>query len=170
MKKNGTSLLTDNLLDDGTAWNNINSVPKYTPVISAVDNETVDPLPTGVTTVRELSEGDSIWQNLLTTNLGTDPYHVDKIQIRIIARYFPLYVNSDSAWENSEIYEGSYDCAEMSVSIEGSVRCETVQVGTSWNEFIFDVDYFNVASPKRLTIVCNKKSLQIAKAEAVVVT
>lgn len=166
-RKNGTSLLTDNLLDDGTAWNNIASVPKYTPVVSAVDNVTVDPLPTGVTTVRELQEGESIWQNLITTNLGKDPYHVDKVQVRIIARYFPLYVNSDTAWESTEIYEGSYDCAEMSICIDGNVKCAVAQVGASWNEFIFDLDYLNQTATKRLKITCEKKSLQIAKAEMV---
>lgn len=170
VKKNGTSIITSNLLDDGTSWTNISSIPKYTPVVSAVDGTTVDPLPTGVTTVRVLSEGDTLSQNLLTSNIGQDSYHVDRIQVRIIARYFPRYINSDTAWNSTEIYEGSYDCAEMSVYIEGTVKCASFQVGASWNEFIAEFDYLNLASPKSLRIKCDNKSLQIAKVEAVVVT
>jgi len=167
--KYGESLLTDNLLDDGTSWIDINSIEKYTPVISAVDNTTVDPYPTGVTTVRVIHEGESLKQNIITQNLGKNAYYPDKIQIRILARYFPKYIDSDTAWESSEIYEGSFDCAKMSISLDGSVKVGKALVGASWWEYIFDIDYNNIASTKQLSIYCDNKSIQIAKAEVVLV-
>lgn len=167
--KEGESLITDTKLDAGTAWKNIDSVPIYSPVISAVDNKTAEPLPSGITTVRVLSEGDTLTQAYDRTKLGQDSYHSDHIQIRVLARYFPEYIDTDAKWEQSEIYEGSYDCAQMSVIIDGKTRCARTQVGAFWNEFIFDVQFENGYTSSNLIIRCDKKSLQVAKAEMVLV-
>ncbi len=163
--KKGTLLLTNTLLDDDTAWENINSKTKYAPVTSAVDGVTTDPLPTGVTTVRVLEKGDTLIQSFDSSLVGQDPYHVDKIQVRVIARYFPKYIDTDEKWETTEIYEGSYDCAKMSIIIDGSTKSVITPIGASWNEFIFDIDYLNLNSTKKITITCEDKSLQIAKVE-----
>ena len=165
VRKEGESLLTDTLLDNGTAWENIESVLKYVPVISAVDNTTVEPLPNGISTVRILDEGESITQAYDRTKLAKDAYHPDHIQIRVLARYFPEYINTDEKWANSEVFEGSYDCAQMSVIIDGRTKCARTPVGAFWNEFIFDVLYQNCARINTITVQCDKKSLQIAKVE-----
>lgn len=160
-RKYGTSLLTDTLLDDGTAWNNIASVPKYTPVLNPL-NSSPEALPNGVTTVRELSEGDQVTQTIKTDVLNTSPYRYSKMQIRVVARYFPLYVDTDAKFEQSAIKQGSYDCAKMAVSIGGTVVCATAEVGTYWNEFVFDTDYFN---GDNVAIKCLSKTLQVARVE-----
>lgn len=160
-RKYGTSLLTDTLLDDGTAWDNIASVPKYTPVLNPL-NSSPEALPNGVTTVRELSEGDQVTQTIKTDVLDTSPYRYSKMQIRVVARYFPLYVDTDAKFEQSAIKQGSYDCAKMAVSIGGTVVCATAEVGTYWNEFVFDTDYFN---GDNVAIKCLSKTLQVARVE-----
>ena len=165
----GESLLTDSLLDNGTAWENIDEVARYVPVISAVDNTTVEPLPTGISTVRILNEGESIKQAYDRSKLGKDAYRLDHIQIRVLARYFPEYIDSDEKWVNSDIYEGSYDCAQLSIIIDGKTKCGKTPVGAFWNEFLFDVLYQNCGKINTLTIQCDKKNLQIAKVEMVLV-
>ena len=160
-RKYGTSLLTDTLLDDGTAWDNIASVPKYTPVLNPL-NSSPEALPNGVTTVRELSEGNQLTQTIKTDVLNTSPYRYSKMQIRVVARYFPLYVDTDAKFEQSAIKQGSYDCAKMAVSIGGTVVCATAEVGTYWNEFVFDTDYFN---GDNVAIKCLSKTLQVARVE-----
>lgn len=160
-RKYGTSLLTDTLLDDGTAWDNIASVPKYTPVLNPL-NSSPEALPNGVTTVRELSEGDQVTQTIKRDVLNTSPYRYSKMQIRVVARYFPLYVDTNAKFEQSAIKQGSYDCAKMAVSIGGTVVCATAEVGTYWNEFVFDTDYFN---GDNVAIKCLSKTLQVARVE-----
>ena len=160
-RKYGTSLLTDTLLDDGTAWDNIASVPKYTPVLNPL-NSSPEALPNGVTTVREISEGDQLTQTIKSNLLNTSPYRYSKMQIRVVARYFPLYVDTDAKFAQSAIKQGTYDCAKMAVSIGGTVVCATAEVGTYWNEFVFDTDYFNGTN---IAVKCLSKTLQIAKVE-----
>lgn len=160
-RKYGASLLTDTLLDDGTAWDNIASVPKYTPVLNPV-NSSPEALPNGITTVREISEGDQLTQTIKSNLLNTSPYRYSKMQIRVVARYFPLYVDTDAKFAQSAIKQGTYDCAKMAVSIGGTVVCATAEVGTYWNEFVFDTDYFNGTN---IAVKCLSKTLQIAKVE-----
>lgn len=160
-RKYGTTLLTDVLLDDGTAWDDISEVPKYNPVLNPVDSNP-EVLPNGITTVREIAEGFQISQNIKTELLNTSPYRYSKMQIRIIARYFPLYVDSDEKFAQSEIKQGSYDCAKMAVSIGGTVVCSTAEVGTYWNEFVFDTNYY---TGNNIVIKCLSKKIQIAKVE-----
>lgn len=166
---NGTSLITDRLLDDDTAWDNISSIAKYTPVVSGVDGTTREPLPTGINTVRIIESGESISQTFTATSLNQDPYHLDHIQIRVLARYFPKYIASDTDWQTTEIYEGSYDCAKMSISIDETSDCWNGHVGAFWNEFIADVYYQPSNRTHKLRIKCNDKSIQIAKVEMVLV-
>lgn len=164
-RREGESLLMDTLLDNGTAWENIENILKYAPVISAVDNTTVEPLPSGISTVRILDEGEKLTQAYDRSKLAKDAYHPDHIQIRILARYFPEYIDTDEKWENSEVYEGSYDCAQMSVIMDGRTKCARTPVGAFWNEYVFDVLYQNCGRINTLTIQCDTKNLQIARVE-----
>ena len=165
----GTSLITDSLLDDGTAWDDIANIDKYIPVTSGVDGTTREPLPTGISTVRILQSSESISQTFNTASLNQDPYHLDHVQIRVLARYFPKYVANDTDWQTTEIYEGSYDCAKMSVLIDETSDCWTGHIGAFWNEFIIDAYYQPSNRTHKLRIKCNDKSIQIAKVEMVLV-
>ena len=167
--REGESLITDTLLDNGTAWENVESILRYVPVVSAVDNTTVEPLPSGISTVRILDVGEKLIQAYDRSKLAKDAYHPDHIQIRVLARYFPEYIDVDEKWENSDVYEGSYDCAQMSVIMDGTTKCARTPVGAFWNEYIFDVLYQNCGRINTLTIQCDKKNLQIAKVEMVLV-
>ena len=157
----GTSILTDTLLDDNTAWNGINDVPKYTPVASTKSSSTIEALP-GVTTVRILDDGDSIYQSINTSGLNTNALKTYKLQIRVIARYFPEYIDTDAKWAASEVTETSYDCARLAITIGDNDVCARAEVGAYWNEYIFDVDYI---SGDKINVACENKSLQIAKVE-----
>ena len=167
--RKGESLITDILLDDGTAWIGIDQVRKYLPVISTLDSTKTEPLPAEITTVREIEAGESIQQLYNYDLLGKDSYHTDHLQIRVLARYFPEYIDTDEKWEHSEIKEGSYDCAKMSIILDGATKCARTPVGAFWNEYIFDVDFQNRSRNGMLTIQCDDKSLQIAKVEMVLV-
>ena len=162
-RKVGTPLLSDVLLDDGTSWDNINSVPKYTPVASTVNQSQHESLPNGITTVREISSGNSVSQTFNTSGMTGDKYHLYKMQVRILARYFPEYVDTDEKWATSDVYEGSYDCCTMSVKIDGQPKFATFEVGAFWGEFIADAYYQGTGN--KIVISCDNKSLQIAKVE-----
>ena len=164
----GTSLINDSLLDDNSNWDNINNIEKYIPVTKP-GTTTTEPLPYGISTVRILNEGESITQSYNATLLDTDPYHLDHIQIHVMARYFPKYVGSDEDWNDTEIYEGSYDCATMSIIINGKNYCAKTPVGAFWGEYIFDVYYQPGNFTKKLEIKCENKSLQLAKIEMVLI-
>lgn len=161
--KRGEQLLTDTMLDDGTSWLNIDDITKYTPVVDYVSGN-AESLPKGVTTVRVLKEGESLSQGLKVESMMNKPYENCRLQVRVIARYFPDYIDSDSKWQNSVVRQGSYDCATMSVKIGDNATTATAEVGLYWNQFIFDIDYF---SGDRINILCENKSLQIAKVEVV---
>lgn len=170
VRRTGESLIKDSLLDPGTAWNNIADIPIYTPVVSALDGTSVEPLPKGIKTVRVLHEGESIKQTYDHTKLAGNPYLLDHIQIRVLARYFPEYVDSDEKWEKSDIFEGSYDCAQMSVIIDGTTKCARTPVGAFWNEFVFDIQYEHASQWNHIiSVQCDKKNLQIARVEMVLV-
>ena len=160
-RKYGKSLLTDSLLDDGTAWDSIDSVAKYTPVANPSGGGK-EALPKGITTVRELNKGEKISQTIKTSELNKNQYRYDNIQIRIIARYFPLYVDSDEKYNQSEIKPGSYDCANMSVKIGDAANCLSAEVGAYWNEFVFNTTY---SIGDKIHIECTDKKIQIAKVE-----
>ena len=110
-----------------------------------------------------------ILRRIVRSKLAKDAYHPDHNQIRVLARYFPEYIDADEKWENSDVYEGSYDCAQMSVIMDGTTKCARTPVGAFWNEYIFDVLYQNCGRINTLTIQCDKKNLQIAKVEMVLV-
>ena len=160
-RKYGKSLLTDSLLDDGTAWDSIDSVAKYTPVANPSGGGK-EALPKGITTVRELNKGEKISQTIKTSELNKNQYRYDNIQIRIIARYFPLYVDSDEKYNQSEIKPGSYDCANMSVKIGDAANCLSAEVGAYWNEFVFNTTY---SIGDKIHIECTDKKIQIAKVD-----
>lgn len=159
--KKGTSILESTLLDDNTNWSNINSVPKYIPVSSTVNSSVTEPYPSGITTIRVLNSGDTLSQNLIRTNLN-NVYHPEKIQLRIIARYFPTYIDSDSKWENSEITEGSYDVSLLSASIDNQTKFAQFHVGAFWHEYIAEILY---NGGTKLVLSCDSKSVQIARVE-----
>ena len=168
--KNGTSLITDALLDDGTSWTNVESLSKYEPVASTITTSSKESLPTGITTVRKMNAGDSISQVLMSSELSNSSYEPFKIQIRVTARYFPEYIDTDEKWATSELKRGTFDCAKLAVMIGSSVsdanpvRIGEIPVGAWWNEFILDSQYY---AGTQLIIKCLDKHVQIAKVEVV---
>ena len=115
-----------------------------------------------MTTVRILDDGDSIYQSINTSGLNTNALKTYKLQIRVIARYFPEYIDTDAKWAASEVTETSYDCARLAITIGDNDVCARAEVGAYWNEYIFDVDYI---SGDKINVACENKSLQIAKVE-----
>lgn len=169
-ERKGISLLTKSTFNsDDTEWSGISGVETYTPVKSTV-NEEYEPLPLGIDTVRQLKEGQKVSQVLLSSNIDeTDSFNV-MLQIRIIARYFPEYVNNDSKWATSRIKRGSYDCEKLSIMIGNSesdtnpTKVASINVGLWWNDFIIDVPYFKGDT---LMIVAEGDDIQLAKCDVV---
>lgn len=123
--------------------------------------------PTGITAVREITTGYNIQQSLINDVVGTDNYKEQRIQIRVLARYFPKYILNDTDWATTELDEGTYDCATLDVGFTHNGRfykAGSVEVGAYWNEYIFDTDYFGEGS---LTVGCSNKKLQLARIECV---
>ena len=162
-RKNGASLLTDTLLDDSKVnWVGITGITKYTPVVNPLNRAQSEALPKGITTVREIS-GTVVLQQPLNTSVNTDKYSQTKVQIRIIARYFPKYINNDAEWATSEIVRGSYDCAELAVSLADN-QVAVLQIGAYWNEYIIET---SVYSETALILKALTKKVQIAKVECI---
>ena len=164
--KVGTSLLANTLLDDGTAWENISAKEKYVPVVSTLDSSKYEYIPNGISSVRILGTGDTLRQELLTSDLNKNRYKNDKLQIRVMARYFPEYVNTDEKWATSEIFPGSYDCARMSIKLNDEAQVYSVPVGAYWNLYVFEMEYID---GNHITLTCEDKSLQIAMVECDIV-
>lgn len=165
--KKGTSLLSKNLLtdEDATEWTGLEYIPKYNPVQSTKD-ESKESLPTGITVVREFSEGQSIMQQIKTSSITNSPYSFPKLQVRIVARYFPKYINSDEVWDSTELHRGTFDCAKIKIKIaktqddKNPVILGEILVGAWWNEFL--LNNYKWYDESYLIVECSSKKVQIA--------
>jgi hypothetical protein len=142
----GNELLTDTLLDDGTAWYgdtgfaNINTVPSVQKIVDTVSGTETEDFPSGINTVREIN-GSSILRGVLTD--VNESYRDCKVQIKIICRYFPSYVNDTSKWGASEIKRGTYDCSNISVFLQNFNSTQAIKVcekpiGLYWEEVVIE--------------------------------
>lgn len=174
--KDGTSIITDNLFDDSTSWENISSLATFdnTAIRSTVDDTKYEKLPTGITTVKEILAGQSTKQSIIqstVTQTDNDPRPI-KIQFRVIARYFPKYINSDLEWETSEITEQSFDVARLAISIgrtdtdSNPMKVAELNVGAYWHQYIFET-YGTQDQLKYIKVECTDKKVQVAKIEVV---
>lgn len=164
----GESMLADNLFGSGSTWTGIEGLSAYTPVKTTVGNE-VELLPEGIDTVRVMRSGQTISHLLDTTVSGHAGYGCNRIQIRIVARYFPEYVNNDTVWANSGIKRGSYDCAGLEVKF-GNTNAATVaslHVGLSWYEHIIETADYGY---DRIILKALDDNIQIARCEVVSVS
>lgn len=174
--KDGTSIITDNLFDNSTSWENISSLTTFdnTAIRSTVDDTKYEKLPTGITTVKEILAGQSTKQSIIQSTVAqtdNDPRPI-KIQFRVIARYFPKYINSDLEWETSEITEQSFDVARLAISIgrtnadSNPMKVAELNVGAYWYQYVFET-YGTQDQLKYIKVECTDKKVQIAKLEAV---
>ena len=162
-RKKGTNLLNNKLLDSSSSWIDFG---KTTAVLPITDGTYTEVFPSGVTAARRLYEGDTVSQVILTAPIdAVDVYDIPRLQIRVLARYFPKYVLSDIDFETTEIYPYSYDCATMAIKI-GNQKIGETEVGLWWNEFIFETDYIQYGD---LGIECINKHFDIARVECVLI-
>lgn len=173
--KKGESLITDSLLDNNTSWEGISDIANYdnTQTISTVSSS-YERLPVGITTVKEFQQGQSIRQSILSSVLNNNNEYGEpiKVQIRVIARYFPKYINSDEKWATSEITEQSFDVARFAIYF-GDTSTQTnptkvaeFNVGAWWNEFITET-YCTDYKLNYIKAACTDKKIQVAKIEVV---
>lgn len=174
--KDGTSVITDNLFDNSTSWENISSLTTFdnTTIHSTTNNTQYEKLPTGITTVKEILAGQFTKQSIIQSTVvqtDNDPRPI-KIQFRVIARYFPKYINSDLEWETSEITEQSFDVARLAISI-GKTNTDTnpmkvaeLNIGAYWHQYICET-YATQKQLNYIKVECTDKKVQIAKLEAV---
>nr|DAY79789.1 MAG TPA: hypothetical protein [Caudoviricetes sp.] len=166
--KKGTSLLEKQLFDsENTEWVGLGDTSIYSPVKSTVSDR-YEPLPNGITTVRTMAKGQMLKQQIQTGSIQDLGFSPAVIQIRVIARYFPEYIDTDEKWENSSIKRGSYDCAKLAIRIASSladtnsVKVDVIHVGAWWNEFIIETPYF---SGSYLVIEAEDNNIQIARCD-----
>lgn len=162
-RKKGTSLISDTTFSASTSWTGVDS-SKFVDPISKSGSGT-ESKPTRSDQILLLNEGDLISHAL--ESVPSAPYDIQRLQIRIIARYFPKYVATDEDWNSTELYEDSYDCATMDVLLNASssdIKLGSLEVGCYWNEFILESDY---RGSNKLSIQCSSKSLQIAIVECI---
>ena len=115
--KKGPEQLADTLLDDNCkAWKNISTIPIHKPVVTKWRNKTyTEKKPLGINTIRIISGNDKLVQDLPRVNKSL---HGREVQIRILCRYFPEYVDSDEKYDPASddcIKIDSYDFAELQV-------------------------------------------------------
>lgn len=168
--KNGKSLLTKTTFDDNDVeWVGLGNIEKYSPV-KANATDQYESLPVNVTTARQMRAGQSIKQKIVTDNIEFMDYASSNIQIRVVSRYFPEYVNDDTKWSTSKIKRGSYDCANLVVKIATSeadtnpVKVAVIPVGLWWNEFIINTTYY---SGSYIVLESESDDVQIARCEVV---
>lgn len=166
--KKGTSLLEKQLFDsENTEWVGLGDTNIYSPVKSTV-SDIYEPLPNGITTVRTMAKGQMLKQQIQTGSIQDLGFSPAVIQIRVIARYFPEYIDTDEKWKNSSIKRGSYDCAKLAIRIASSltdtnsVKVDVIHVGAWWNEFIIETPYF---SGSYLVIEAEDNNIQIARCD-----
>lgn len=168
--KNGLSALTTTTFEvSDTSWQNISNIPIVTPVTNGTYTEVLPG------TTRELSVGDWVAQALDTTKLVSKDYKEPiRIQVQILARWFPKYVLTDSDYETSELTPDSFDMAKLEVQLNTSALpsnkrqfpVTTMYIGAWWNVYVFEMDL--VGTPSYLTLKCVDKRVQIAKCDLVI--
>ena len=169
--KNGTSLLTNTTFTSSdTAWNGISDLADYTP-ITDVNDLHPEVLPMGFTNVKEMELGDTVSQTINTTGLNTtNQLTPTKLQLKVIARYFPKYIKTDADWLETEVDENSFDIAKLKVYIHSSSDASNptpvaeIPIGAWWNEFVVDLDY---SQGNILKLECTSKHIHIAKCDLI---
>jgi hypothetical protein len=169
----GTSIINANTFDDeDTDWVGLESLDKYTPVASTVTPSSTENLPSGITTVRKMSAGQSVKQAINTGSITTLSFNPATLQIKVVARYFPKYINSDAEWATSKIKRESFDCVRLQVKIATSnsdnnpVKVGVIEVGAWWNEFLINTPYL---SGTHIILEAEDDDIQIAKCEVDVI-
>lgn len=160
--KNGTELLQSVQMDD--SWTFDPGIADYVPVTST-DGKTAEPFPADAKKVKIIHVGESAKTTVNGSEIAIGKYEPAFVQIKLIARYFPKYVASDSDFESTEIDEQSFDCALVDMYLKyGSSRIKVArfQIGAWWNIFAADV-LVNKTIPSEIEIVCADKSVQIAE-------
>ena len=171
LEKKGESIInTTTFNDEDMDWEGIENLEKYIPVVSTVNPEKKENLPKGITTVRIINPGQSIKQPLNTGKITSSNFLSAQLEIKLIARYFPEYIDDDSKWNTSPIKRGSFDCATLDVMIaanssdENPVIVGRIVIGAWWNQFIIDMPYFEGT---HLILKCSNKQIQVAKCDCV---
>ena len=167
--KNGTSLLANTTFTSSdTAWVGIENLDDYVPITSTDESKT-ESLPVGFSNAKIMDAGDSVYQAITSPQINN--YKPTRLQLRIVARYFPKYVKTDSDWNTTEITPTTYDCAKLKVGImqdsatANAISVAELHIGAWWNQYIMDFDYYGGFS--HLKLVCTDKSVQILQCELV---
>lgn len=164
--KSGTSVITDTLFDDTTSWTGIESLTTYdnTQTKSTID-DSYEPLPKGITTVKILNKGESTQQSFISGSLtnSSNVLEPTRLQIRIVARYFPKFIDSDEKWETSEISPQSFDISRLAIKF-GNRTISELSIGAWWYEYIFET-YCTPSQTTTVTLECTDKTVQIARCE-----
>lgn len=163
--KKGVSVIADTKFDNDTAWSGISELPTYDNNQTSATGVGIEPLPSGITTVKILDNGQSTQQEV---NIADDSASVQptKVQIRVLARFFPKYIDTDDKWESSEINEQSFDMARLAVILGGTkeMKVAELNVGAWWYEYIINT-YCTSAQTNYIKLLCTDKNVQIAKCE-----
>lgn len=163
----GTQLLTATTVNDAdTAWTGITGVAKYTPVLSR--SSSPEPLPSGITTVRLVSNTVSLVQSV---TLPVDSFKETVVRVKVLCRYFPTYIlNTGDFAANSLIKRGTYDCADLNVTLNNTSGGSIVYsepIGLWWDSVV--IEFISLGGAATLTIAsADTKNIQIAKVELLV--
>lgn len=165
-----SALNTTTFTEADTAWENLANIPTVTPV---TDGTFTEQLPG---TVREIPTNGWLAQQLDTTKFAVGQYKKPlRVQIQILARWFPKYILTDSEYTTSELTPDSFDMAKLEVQLNtsanpadnGQFPVTTMYIGAWWNVYVFEMDL--VGAPTWLTLKCVDKRVQIAKCDLVVI-
>ena len=163
--KKGISVIADTKFDNDTLWSGVSDLTTYDNNKTSTPSGEKEPLPTGISTVKELSKGESTQQAVDIIDDSHSPQPT-KVQIRVLARFFPEYINSDAKWESSEINEQSFDMARLAIILGGAkeMKVAELNVGAWWYEYVVET-YCTSAQTNYIKLSCTDKKVQIAKCE-----
>lgn len=172
-RRSGPSLLTDSLLDDGTSWVNVNSLPKVDKIVNPLDPAELEYWPyLGINTVRLISNTNFLTQTLLP--FGDDFWTTEtpRVQVRVICRYFPEYVDTDAKFATTVINPDSLDTVDLELSLKGEFRVNPVpfaleKVGLGWQEIIVETMLSDVAPILNIKCKTPGKFIQAGKVEVI---
>ena len=173
VKKSGIDMLTDNLLDAGTSWTNLANVPIVTKVINPLKTTETEIFPRNVNTVREITNTVFLTQSLKVMAIE-DFYslNVPRVQVRVLARYFPDYVDTDLKFDTTVIKTDSIDTADLELSLKGTGLVDTVpfaveKIGLDWHEVVVETILSDFTSILNLKCISSGKKIQIGKVEVI---
>ena len=166
--KKGVSILSKSSFNDSdTVWNNLSTIKKVVPITDGKNTETY-PFSGDV---REFDTNDWVSQKFIDGSISEEAFkEPTRLQVQILARYFPKYVLNDSDYSLCGVTPDSTFMAKLEVlvsttddigSIDKQYPVTTFNIGGWWNVFTFE--FYANSSYDRIVLKALDDNIQIGR-------